>query len=376
MRYFNIPMKWSIALLAIIEMAGLPVQAAEENITTSERIESFVREKMRDRQIPAVSYAVVKDGQILTMNALGSANLELDVPATEDTVYQIASVTKTVTAVGVMSLAERTDLSLEDTIGMHINGLPSEWQSVTIRHLLQHTSGIPDMSVDRYTMKTVGKNRDEVLQILSNKPMMFEPGSKWSYNSTNFMLLGMLIEETRGSSYEEFVTESILKTSESVTFGGVRKIVPGRATHYTWFRFDGKRPSQASNIEVLDFSLDPVGYAGGGLNVSVSDFAEYIASLQRGEIISQASLQEIWEPVILSNGKKFKQAEGAPYSTYGLGWIINQRSHYPWAGGTGGLRSAYAWYPNENLVVIVFTNLQGSGPEAIAEGIADKLRNQ
>lgn len=355
-------------------VSELSAQPTDKEITKTERIESFVQEKMHERKIPAVSYAIVKDGKIYDQKAIGYASLELRVVATKDTVYQIASVTKTVTAVAVMHLIEKSHLSLTDKIGTHVAGLPTAWQSVTVRQLLQQTSGIPGMSVDQYTMKTVGTDRSEVLKILSEEPIMFEPGSKWSYNGTNFMLLEMLIENVSGLSYEKYVTDYILKGLQSTTFGGVQVVVPGRATHYTWFRFGGERPVQASEIEVLDFSLDPVGYGGGGLNISVSDFAQYIALLQRKEIISQSSLEEIWQPIILSDGEKFIQAEGAPYGTYGLGWIIDQNSTYPWVGGTGGLRSSYIWYPNEKLVIIVFTNLQGSGPEAIAHGIADVFR--
>ena len=204
-------------------------------------VDAYVQRLMTKRHIPGVSIAVVKDGEVVLAKGYGLANVELGVPATENTVYQLASVTKTFTATAVMMLVQDGKLTLDDKITERLADLPKAWEKVTVRHLLSHTSGIKSYTSLRDFGKTVRKDyapRD-LLELVSKEPLEFSPGDKWNYSNTNYFLLGMLIEKESGRKYGEFMAERIFKPlgMTNTRANDLHAIIPGRAQGYTW---DGK----------------------------------------------------------------------------------------------------------------------------------------
>ncbi len=362
-----------IVICWIVIRSATGLAAEPTNIEAA--IDGLITSHMEGRRVPAVSVAVINKGKIEFLKTYGYSSLEPSVPATIDTVYQVASNTKAFTAVAIQVLAETGKLSLNDKLGRYLADIPASWKAVTIRQLLQHTSGIPNLSVDQYTLETLAATWEDAIDLLGDKPLEFEPGSQWQYNSTNMLLLDKLIETVSGLPYVRFMAEHLFNplNISSATFGGINKKVPNRAIHYTWFDFSGEHPKRAAQRQMLDFAVDPVGYAGGGLNISLRDFALWLAALQKGELIKPESLTELWQPTKLIDGTIYQAPDGAPYTHYGLCWIINNEGKQSWVGGTGGLRSAFAVYPNQDLGIIVLTNLQGAAPEQIVEGIGEIL---
>ena len=250
-----------------------PVKNETTSRSTTDGVDAFVQGLMQKRHIPGVSVAVVHDGSVVLEKGYGLANLELGVPATENTVYQLASVTKTFTATAVMMLVQEGKLALDDKITERLPDLPTAWQKVTIRHLLSHTSGIKSYTSVRDFHKTSRKDyaQRELLDLVAKEPLEFTPGEKWNYSNTGYFLLGMLIEKVGGKPYGEFMAERIFKplNMAHTRANDLRAIIPNRAQGYEW---NGK---ELRNGEYVSPSQP---FAAGMLVSNVSDLVKWDAA--------------------------------------------------------------------------------------------------
>lgn len=200
-----------IALIGLI--CFVPVAFGQNQ---AKKVDAFVKEKMAANHIPGLSLAVVREGKIIFAKGYGMVNLELSVPANEKNVFPIYSITKTFTAVAVMMLVEEGKISLEDSITKHLAELPADWNKITIRHLLTHTSGLSDVcdSPADPCFQFTAFTRDEIIKFAADLPVKFQPGERWDYGNTGFFLLGMLIEKISGKPYEQFLHERIFQPLE------------------------------------------------------------------------------------------------------------------------------------------------------------------
>lgn len=353
------------ASLSITVTAQSPTSAKED------AVDAFIRVEIEKRQIPGLAVAVIRDGQVRMLAAYGRSSVELGTPVTVDTLFNVASVSKAFTGVAVMRLVEDGVLSLDDPIGRHLDQLPADWRSVTVRRLLNHTSGLPVIDASPYSMETLAQSVPAALSLLGNRPMESMPGTKWTYNQTNYMLLGMLVESLSGKAFTEFCAERLFKPAglQAATFGDSRAVVVNRATVYTRFRYDTDRPQLIDELNVLAYETPSFNYPAGGLNVSIADFTRWLLAVEQGRLISRQNLEELWRPATFGDGTAYS-GPGPFWTSYGLGWTLNLRPMHPRVGGTGGLRAGFAIYPNDNLSVIVLTNLQAAGPDSLGDGIA------
>ncbi|HEV8378729.1 MAG TPA: serine hydrolase domain-containing protein, partial [Tepidisphaeraceae bacterium] len=161
-----------------------------------EAIDKFIEAQMRKQQIPGLSLAVVKDGKLLLTHGYGLADVELNVAATPETVYQIQSITKTFTASAIMMLVKERKVALDDEIGKYLERVPEAWKGITIRRLLNHTSGIKDYINEPYASLRIETTDQEVLGETAKRPLNFAPGEKYAYCNTGYLLLGMVIRKT------------------------------------------------------------------------------------------------------------------------------------------------------------------------------------
>jgi CubicO group peptidase (beta-lactamase class C family) len=360
-----------VMALALFGSAGASLSHAN-----AESIDEYVRAQMSERRIPGMALAVIRQGRIEKIGAYGKASIEFDVPVATSTPFAVASISKSVTAVAILTLVEAGRLRLDDAVSSHLPDLPQAWQSVTVRQLLTHISGLPDVSVNDYTTATIANTPAEALRLLRDRPVDFVPGANYRYNQTNYMLLGMLIEKLTGLPYSQFVTNRLFKplNLQNAVFGDARAVVMRRATTYTPYRYDGARPEQASGTEALNAEMATMMYPAGGLNISIDDFARWLAALLDGAIISKQSLDTIWAPTKLNDGTIYQRpANPSLWRSYGLGWVSRLDGPHPFVGGTGGIRAAFFVYPNDDLAVIVLTNWQGAQPESLVDGIARKF---
>jgi D-alanyl-D-alanine carboxypeptidase len=338
------------------------VKADATSTSASDAIDAFIQSRMEKRHIPGVSVAIVRDGELVRAKGYGLANVELSVPATENTVYQLASVTKTFTATAVMMLVEEGKLKLDDKITALLPDLPAAWEKVTVSHLLNHTSGIKSYTSTKDFFKSARKDYShrEILDLVLKEPLEFAPGEKWRYNNTGYFLLGMLIEKVAGKKYGEFLDGRIFKPlgMTQTRVNDLHAVIPNRAQGYSW---NGK---QLRNGEYVS-PTQP--FAAGMLVSSVADLVKWDAALRTETLLKRSTLDQMWTPA--------KLTKGAP-AEYGFGWElakVNGHRLMSHGGGIPGFSTYLARFVDDNLSVIVLTNEDSGNAASIARGIAGRL---
>ena len=367
--------RFAFSLAFAVLLAG---QNAVAGQALDRSVDAYVRSEMGKRRIPGLALAVIQHGRVEKTSSYGLADLAFDIPVTPTTLFNVKSETKAFTAVAVMTLVEAGKLKLDDHIGTYLNELPASWREITIRQLLDHTSGVPDVARNSYSTETVADTPEEALRVLSDRPMDFAPGSQWRYNQTNYLLLGLLIEKLSGESYSRFCEDRLFAPLKlnNPTFGDERTVIRHRATDYTIYRFAGDAPTVLDHFEVLDYRMPPMLYPAGGLNISAVDLAHWLIAIMSEKLISRASLQELWTPTRLNDGSTFEEPPSSPWRNYGLGWLLVPQAEHPAVGGTGGVQAAFIIYPKDDFAVAVLTNLQGSQPDSLVVGIASQYLAQ
>jgi D-alanyl-D-alanine carboxypeptidase len=358
------------AILLYLASAASPAQAqstpaapaAVKAPDSVDGIDEYVRAEMRKQQIPGASIAIVRNGKVASTKGYGMANLELSVPATENTVYQLASVTKPFTATAVMVLVEEGKLGLDEEISKQLADLPKTWKSVTVRQLLNHTSGIKNYAAVRAFHKTPSKDytHREILDFVANEPLEFAPGDKWEYSNTGYILLGMLIERVSGKTYGDFLAGRIFEPlgMMQTRVNDLRAIIPNRAQGYD------SKGGVLRNGEYLSPSQP---FAGGMLVSSVSDLVKWDASLETEKLLKKSSLEQMVTPTETKKG----EAAG-----YGFGWYVekvNGRRLIAHGGGLPGFSAQISRFVDDKLTVIVLTNASNGHPGDLAQGIAGRI---
>jgi CubicO group peptidase (beta-lactamase class C family) len=325
---------------------------------SADPVDDYVNKQMKQRSIPGLSLAVVKDGKVIKAQGYGLANVELNVPASDKTVYQSGSLGKQFTAMLVMTLVEEGKIGLEDKITKYFAIAPSTWGDITVRHLLTHTSGIRNYTAGHMPNMRKDYTEDELVKFAAASPLDFPPGEQWRYSNTGYVLLGILIHKATGKFYGELLREKIFEPLHMDTARIISEedIVPNRAAGYR--RVRGVLKNQEWVSPALNTTAD------GSLYLTVHDLIKWDAALYTEKLLKKSSLQTMWTPVKLRNGKE---------RPYGFGWAIHTRNGHrlvEHGGAWQGFTSYIARYVDDRLTVIVFTNLAGVNPGPIAHAVA------
>jgi CubicO group peptidase (beta-lactamase class C family) len=339
----------------------------------SEReLDAYVSGEMRKRHIPGLSLVVLYDGLVIKEKGYGLASVELQVAATPQTVYQLASTTKVFTGTAVMLLVEEGKLSLDERVRKLLPELPAAWDAITVRQCLTHTSGLPDAVLSDDTDEVIAPNGPEALRKLAAMPLLSRPGEKWEYNQTGYYLLGLIIEKLSGQTFEEFLARRFFRPlgMTSTVFGDSSAVVAGRSTLYTRYVLrEGKLVASPDNsIRTTQFTYPDYLHTGAGLNTSVADMAKWDAALSTGRILKPATLAEMWTATKLKDGRAFRFDDST--LGYGGGWMVDDTPGHKSAGHTGGDATAYIRFLDDRLSIVVLTNCQGAGPDDIVGGVA------
>ena len=326
----------------------------------ADKVDDYITSEMKNRRIPGLAIAVVKNGEVVKAKGYGLANLELNVPVTTDSVFELASVTKSFTATALMMLVEEGKVGLDDKITTHLINAPYSWRDITVRHLLTHTAGFAsDCEAIREQGWLVNYTTAEMFEVASKCPLDFTPGERWQYSCQGYFLLGMIIEKTSGQRYREFLTERIFQPlgMTRTTVLDQWEIIENRAAGYML------RDGELSHIRRISQVELPAHY---GILSTVKDLAKWDAALYTEKLLKKASLDQMWTPVKLNNGFTHN---------YGFGWSLSYvRDHR--VVGHGGITGKYIFrLPDDKLTVIVLTNLSmesGSSPLTIAQGVAGR----
>lgn len=344
---------------AVRFFAVVTVFVAAALVVRADAVDDAIKAQMDKQHVPGLSLAVVRDGRIVKMQGYGRANVELNVPATPDTVYEIGSITKQFTATAVLMLVEASKIGLDDKITQHLTGLPDAWKDVTVRQLLTHTSGIKGYTeapnFDKLMMQPA--THEMVIQTAAALPIQFPPGEKWAYSNTGYYLLGLLIEKASGKPYGDFLRERIFAPlgMTSTQVNDPARVIPKRANGYNWEK-DALRNAPAISMTWP--------FAAGVLVSTVADLAKWDAAQNRGRLLKKATWEQMWTPVTLNDKKT------APY---GFGWSldpVNGHKSIAHGGGIPGFVTYIARYPDDKLTVIVLTNSDSGDPGRIAQNVA------
>ncbi len=320
-------------------------------------VDNFVEAEMQRQKVPGVAVGIVSHGQVLLARGYGLANVELHVPVTSETMFQSGSVGKQFTAAAVMSLVEEGKLSLDDPITKYFPDAPERWRAIRVRHLLTHTSGIPDYTTDQFDYRR-DYTEDQLLKAAYGLNLEFEPGTRWNYSNTGYVILGVLIHKASGRFYGDLLKERIfaplgMKTARIIS---EEEIVPNRAAGYRLVN------GELKNQEWVSPSLNTT--ADGSLYLSINDMIAWDNGLRAKAILKPETWSMIFTPVVLKSGRTFP---------YGFGWSIEEigdqtRIHH--GGSWQGFKSYISRYLGDDLTVIVLANLADADPGAFVDGIA------
>lgn len=304
--------------------------------------------------LPGASVMVIRDGQPILSKSYGLANVETGAAIESSTNFRLASITKQFTATSILMLVDGGKLSLDDSIRLHFPEFPVFAEGITIRHILQHTSGIEDYEPiygDRFPAQVTDRG---VVEIISKtEGTMFAPGSQYSYSNSGYAILAVLVEDLSGKTFADFLQDNIfspLEMSNTVALVGGVTMVPNRSFGYSVV--DGE-------VTFSDQSAWSAVLGDGGIYSSVEDLIKWDRALYDNGLISAELRAESWTPGL---------------ENYGFGFRIdeyNGHRRYHHSGSTSGFRNHMQQYPDDLLTVIILTNRADPDVARLADRVAD-----
>ena len=309
---------------------------------------------------PGAVALIVKDGNVVYRKAFGMANTELGVKLTPEHVFRIGSITKQFTASAILKLEEEGKLSVQDDITKYIKDFPTHGYTITIEHLLTHSSGIKSYTgMADWTAEVRKKDFTplELIDFFKKEPMDFAPGTEFKYNNSGYFMLGHIIEVVSGKKYEQYLQDNFFVPlgMKNTYYDSPTRLINNRAAGYE------KDGESFTNAPYLSMSQP---YAAGSLISTLDDLNTWYAAVMSSKVISQSSREKAHRPYVLSNGKK---------TGYGYGWGIGNIQGSPMIGHGGGINgflTASLYLPNDKLFVAVFTNCGCEGPGEVANKMA------
>lgn len=355
------PLRHFFVLVLII--VGVQPLAVSQSRTND--VELLLQREMRERKIPGLQVAVVHHGKIVLIRSFGIANVQNSIPVSNRSVFAINSCTKAFTGVAIMQLVEEGKLDLSAPVSRYLEELPDTWQPVTIRQLLTHVSGLPNILQNQNTGKLVGEGgEDAAWAKVQTMPMEFRTGERFSYNQTNYVLLGKIIDKLSGKPFAQVFKERQFQVAgmPGTGFGDSRDVVPNMAPSYRYVRnLDGHTLADDKLINFYG-EFPPFRRTASGMNSTAADIANWIVALQQGKLLkTKTAVKTLWTAGTYNNG--------AP-TQWAIGWMTKPRAKHSAMIATGGGRSAFFVYPDDDLAVVVLTNLAGASPEEFIDELA------
>ena len=353
-------------LVAFLVICFASVNADAQTQLPSEmqqKIDKVATDALAKTGVPSASVALVKDGQIVYLHAYGNARLDPAVPATPAMRYSIGSNSKQFTATAILLLQEQGKLSLDDKVGKFIPDL-TRANEVTIRQLLSHTSGYQDYWPQDYVMPAMLQptTARKILDDWARKPLDFDPGTKWQYSNTNYVIAGLIVEKASGQPLLQFLQQKIFSPLNMKNVADIDKAKLGDTdpTGYLRYALGPLRPAPKEGFGWL--------FAAGELAMSAEDLAKWDIGIIDQKLLKPASYRQFETEVLLKNGLG---------TNYGLGVDVSSQFGHRSVSHTGevsGFTSKNVVFPDERVAVVVLTNQDASDVSAaIADGIAPLL---
>lgn len=339
-------------MLAILLLAVGPPAATQTASQQAPAINGLVTSYVSDHHVPGLSVAVIDRGRVILTQGYGLADVENSVPTTADTVYRIASISKSITATAAMKLVETGKLDLDAPIQGYCPDFPKKPWPITARELLSHQSGIRDYRNEEESINTRHYTSiKEALPQFATDPLEFEPGTKMQYTSYGYIVLGCVIEGASGTSYDRYMHQAIFEPAQmpATRFDDVFAIIPHRARGYRV-----TASGELQNAVFVDVSNKP---PGSGINSSARDMGNFVAALYSASLVPNAVLDQMLTPATTRDKKP---------TIYGLGFFrggpigryrgLQEAGH---GGDQQGVSSVLYLLPERQFGVVILSNLEG-----------------
>ncbi len=350
-----------LVLATVLANASISATYADEEDPASV-IDKLVSEAIESGKTVGLSVAVARGDSPIYAKAFGLANVELNVPATDETVFRIGSITKVFTAAAVLVLVEDGKVELDAPISKYLPDYPEHGASIKVRQLLNHTSGVVDFTrlPDYRKDRPLDVTQEEVLDRFQNLPLDFPPGTKHRYCNSGYVLLALIIEKASGESYREFVEQRLFAKLElNRTYcDAAFRIIPNRASGYTTW---GGKLRNGSHVSLSQTT------GAGNLASTATDLVAWQRGLMKHRLIKCRSVREMTQRGKLDDGRPFN---------YGLGVRVTKfsgRSVIRHAGGIAGFRGDLAFYPEDEITIAVLANNDRFNASKLSDRIAAKL---
>jgi D-alanyl-D-alanine carboxypeptidase len=340
-----------IALVVSLLSAASGAQAAASlDPALAKHIDTDVQAVLQHTDTPGATIAIIKAGQLVYRHAYGLRDQQQRLPVTQDTWFEIGSITKQFTAAAILQLQEAGKLNIDDTLATYLPDAPHA-KEITLRQMLSHTSGLPEYldGPDVEQMAVRPATLEQLLARIQGKPLDFAPGSRWSYSNTGYVLLGRVIELLSHETYDHYIKTHLLDVAgmaHTYTLTDEAQLNP-MAVGYR--HTDGKL-ERAPTIHAT------VGRAAGDLVSTTSDLEKWNQALTSGKIISAADYALMSTSVMTTE-------KGS--ADYGFGLFVDSVEDQPRVGHTGGsfgFTTANEYFPRQDVRIIAFTN-NGDDPE-------------
>ena len=323
--------------------------------------DAYLQSEMRNRGIPGLAVAVVRDGRIVATQTYGLADLERNVPVTLETVFPIASLDKQITSSGILLLAQDGKVRLDDEIGQYFADPPSAWKGIRVAHLLSHASGLPDVvngTVDGrpFTEYTTA----QLLENVSRQKLLFAPGTAYEYSDAGLFLAQLITEKASGKPWRQFITERVMAPAgmSSAVFVDPTAIVKNRVCGYELSDSGTIRPNRRDAVDFGPLYND--------VGATVVDFASWLAALDTDRVLPPATRDSMWNPRSRANDSFY-------WRDYGLGFGVDRYRGVRVVLHSGFSGVGMVVLPEKRLSVVVFTNLDnrfGTDAQGLALGVA------
>jgi CubicO group peptidase (beta-lactamase class C family) len=359
-------MSWIRRTALVAACAAMPSALAAQRADRA-RIEavtdSVVAAALATGQVAGMSVAVVRGRDTLVLKGYGRADLELDVPTPADAVYEIGSLTKQFTATAILQLAEQGRLALDDDVSAHLPDYPMQGRRVTIRQLLDHTSGIASFTslpeYERLSLHAMAP--DSIVAFFSGRPFDFAPGTAMSYNNSGYFLLGRIIEKASGESYADYVAKHLFEPAgmRQSRYCSERAVIKRRVHGYA---------TGADGLQRAAYLVHTWPYAAGSLCSTVGDVVAWNRALHGVKLLGERSYRELVTAGSLADGTQLRYAKGVAVDS------LHGRRAVHHGGDIEGFTSELRWFPDGAVTIAVLMNSQGPvRPQAIASAIGAAL---
>jgi CubicO group peptidase (beta-lactamase class C family) len=318
-------------------------------------VDALVIRELGEQNIPGYALAVIKDGKLVVHRGYGVMNLQTQQPVTPQTVFGLASLTKTFTALTLLTLVDQGKVNLEDTLDMYVSDLTRPYQKLTVRQLASMTAGVPH----ELSQEVAWKNQ---LPILVNTPLVSQPGTSFLYSNFSYRLLGDVIQKASGKPYFELVRERIFAPLNMTSSGTTVEFQNSGMLASPYGDNNGQ-----TQVHPAEYKNPAISFSAGMLASTVDDLIKYSQALLNRQLLSPAAYQTLWY--------QRPPLPGGAAAPWAFGWASKDEPKYgtrvvAMNGGTPGVASTIILFPEKNSAVISLCNLRKPAVPAIARKVA------